>query len=81
MLQTLQKNKSDPKVTHSDSQGPTPERPQVNKHDSQFGLWTLESLLGQFPVPLWEEDKRATTNVQNRFVQLFLLSFLLFCSH
>ena len=28
-----------------------------------------------------EEDKRATTNVQNRFVQFFLLSFLLFCSH
>ena len=28
----------------------------------------------------WEEDKRATTNVQNRFVQFFLLSFLLFCS-
>ena len=28
-----------------------------------------------------EEDKRATTNVQNRFVQIFLLSFLLFCSH
>ena len=27
-----------------------------------------------------EEDKRATTNVQNRFVQFFLLSFLLFCS-
>ena len=26
-----------------------------------------------------EEDKRATTNVQNRFVQIFLLSFLLFC--
>ena len=29
-----------------------------------------------FPV----EDKRATTNVQNRFVPFFLLSFLLFCS-
>ena len=28
-----------------------------------------------------EEDKRATTNVQHRFVLLFLLSFLLFCSH
>ena len=28
----------------------------------------------------YEEDKRATTNVQNRFVQIFLLSFLLFCS-
>ena len=27
-----------------------------------------------------EEDKRATTNVQHRFVQFFLLSFLLFCS-
>ena len=28
-----------------------------------------------------EEDKRATTNVQHRFVPFFLLSFLLFCSH
>ena len=27
------------------------------------------------------EDKRATTNVQHRFVPFFLLSFLLFCSH
>ena len=27
-----------------------------------------------------EEDKRATTNVQNRFALFFLLSFLLFCS-
>ena len=27
-----------------------------------------------------EEDKRATTNVQNRFVQFFLLPFLIFCS-
>ena len=27
-----------------------------------------------------EEDKRATTNVQHRFVPFFLLSFLLFCS-
>ena len=28
-----------------------------------------------------EEDKRATTNVQHRFVLFFLLSFLFFCSH
>ena len=28
----------------------------------------------------WEEDKRATTNVQNQCVQFFLLFFLLFCS-
>ena len=28
--------------------------------------------------PSMVEDKRATTNVQNRFVQFFLLSFLLF---
>ena len=27
-----------------------------------------------------QEDKRATTNVQNRFVPFFLLSLLLFCS-
>ena len=27
-----------------------------------------------------EEDKRATTNVQNRFAQFFLLFFLIFCS-
>ena len=30
--------------------------------------------------PYSEEDKRATTNVQHRFVQFFLLYFLLFCS-
>ena len=28
-----------------------------------------------------EEDKRATTNVQHRFVLFFLLSSLLVCSH
>ena len=31
-------------------------------------------------VQFSEEDKRATTNVQHRFVQFFFLSFLLFCS-
>ena len=34
-----------------------------------------------FACQTLEEDKRATTNVQNRFVQFFLLSFLLFCSY
>ena len=45
-------------------------------------------MLGEFsaeerrdsPEDNQEEDKRATTNVQHRFVLLFLLSFNLFCS-
>ena len=45
----------------------------------QFYL-ILTPFLPQFLPQSWEEDKRATTNVQHRFVQFFLLSFLLFCS-
>ena len=44
---------------------------------ADLNLWLQGPMGGQ----IQEEDKRATTNVQHRFVQFLLLPFLLFCSH
>ena len=54
------------------------EVPQANHIRNEELSWF--SSPGVYPATIWrsEEDKRATTNVQNRFVQFFLLSFLLF---
>ena len=51
-----------------------------------FPTETLGDFCGGFfggifePLSL-EEDKRATTNVQHRFLPFFSFSFLVFCSH
>ena len=50
-------------------------------HISMSTEWQWRATQGLPRLDNGQEDKRATTNVQNRFVQFFLLSFLLFCSH
>ena len=48
-------------------------RPQLGKKKTMT--------MTMIPSKKKDDDKRATTNVQHWFVQIFLLSFLLFCSH
>ena len=64
---------------------PTPSRGRPPPHPavSPAGRFSriLESLNSLESLEDSEGDKRATTNVQHRFVLFFLLYFLLFCSH
>ena len=55
------------------------EEPCQPKPSKDFSGMKTYPQLRRSPYKHLEEDKRATTNVQNRFVQFFLLSFLLFC--
>ena len=73
--------------------GPGPESPKIvscsratpRLHRCKSGVAPEQEIFWGLSGPgpkrlLLEGDKRATTNVQNRFAQLFSLSFLLFCS-
>ena len=51
---------------------------QIQKNTASARVFS-KKLAGTFAFLV--EDKRATTNVQHRFVLFFLLSCLLFCSH
>ena len=59
---------ADGKIIASDNCKPTLGEGKRNNNSTSARFWM-------------EEDKRATTNVQHRLVQFFLLFFLLFCSH